>query len=477
MKKNFWLKLSVTMIAILSLVGVVFATQQYSPNQSHQGTLGSWISATSNYNRVWKGTYTDYLYLSGGTEYLYTFTGTPTAARTITFPDASGTVMLTAAGSDLYPATAGAYELGTTTYPWKDLVIGSTAAHNAKFTGTFTGLNTITVPDASGTIQLTPSGLTWPFAGASFTNTLTAAQPGAARTTTLPDASGTVMLSTLASNAPSVANSVWAVSNGLNFENAAATFYTQIASSAATANRTFTLPDASGVPVISTLSTNAPTVANSVWASSNGINIENAAATFATTIASSAATGNRTITLPDATGTVILDSTNPTDGEVFISGMHADTVYAGTSPWSRVISRTAAGDWQLRQTSGNNDNTMYLAFHLGEVLRKTTASKGLKITGFKIAHKVTTQNRGTGTVTLKKVTYSTSANSVTDLPVTGTLSTANGSIYYDAFTVTTPYWMVDADSDFVIDVAVAATTSGCVWDVAGVYVTYTTAPY
>jgi hypothetical protein len=475
MFKNFKIKFLVAFF-VLATVGTAWAVQQYSPNKNHDGTLGSWISATSNYNRVWTGTYTDTLYLSGGTEYLFTFTGTPTAARTITFPNASGTVMLTSSLSDLYPSSAGTYALGTTTYPWKDLWIGSTSAHNAHITGTFTGNNVITIPDASGTVQLTPSGLTWPFAGSSYTNTLTAAQPGATRTTTLPDASGTVMLSTLASNAPSVANSVWASSANLNIENAAGTFATSI-TAVPTANRTITLPDYSGVPVISTLATNVPAVANSVWMTSNGINFENAAGSFATVIASSAVTGNRTVTLPDATGTVILDSTNPTDGEVFISGLHADTLYAGTTPWTRTIARTAAGDWQLRQTSGNSDNTMYLAFHLGEALRKVTASKGLKITGFKVAHKVTTQNRGTGTVTLKKATYSTSANSITDLPVTGTLSTANGSIYYDIFTVTTPYWMVDADSDFVIDIAVGSTTSGCVWDVAGVYVTYTVAPF
>lgn len=188
------------------------------------------------------------------------------------------------------------------------------------------------------------------------------------------------------------------------------------------------------------------------------------------------ATGARVATFPDATGNVVLDSTNPTDGQVFIPAGQADTLYAGTTPWTRVIYRNAAGDWDIRQTSGNSDNTMQMAFHLGPALRKTTASKGLKITGFSVAHKVATQTRGAGTVTLKKVVYSTSANAVTDMPVTGSLGTTSGT-YLDAFTVTTPYWMVDANADFVIDIAVAATTSGCVWDVAGVYVTYTTAPY
>ena len=188
--------------------------------------------------------------------------------------------------------------------------------------------------------------------------------------------------------------------------------------------------------------------------------------------------GNTTVagTL-DVTSTVTFTATK-SDGIAFIPAVEAYTLYAGTTPWTRVLIRAAAGDWGVQQTSGNNDNTMQIAFPIGKALRRTTASKGIKITGFKVAHSITNaQDLGAGTVTLNKTVYSTSANAVTDMPVTGALSVTKNASYLDAFAVTTPYWMVDANSDFVIDIAIAATTATCVWKVYGVYVTYEIATY
>ena len=48
-----------------------------------------------------------------------------------------------------------------------------------------------------------------------FETSITVTDPTADRTVTLADADGTVMLSTLATNAPDIANSIWGISNGL----------------------------------------------------------------------------------------------------------------------------------------------------------------------------------------------------------------------------------------------------------------------
>jgi hypothetical protein len=82
--------------------------------------------------------------------------------------------------------------------------------------------------------------------------TITVADPTADRTVTLADASGTVMLSTLATNAPSAAASVWAVSNRLTFEGATAdNFETEITVTDPTQDNLVTLPNTSGTAVLS----------------------------------------------------------------------------------------------------------------------------------------------------------------------------------------------------------------------------------
>lgn len=113
-----------------------------------------------------------------------------------------------------------------------------------------TAARTITLPNASGTVALNPAAGSWEFEGATanaFETTLTVTDPTADRTVTLPDAGGTVMLSALATNAADAANSVTGGSNGLIFEGATANSYeTTVAPTDATADRTLTLPDATG---------------------------------------------------------------------------------------------------------------------------------------------------------------------------------------------------------------------------------------
>lgn len=81
-----------------------------------------------------------------------------------------------------------------------------------------------------------------------FETSITVTDPTAARTVTLADASGTVVLSTLATNAPGVANSVTAESNKLVFEGATGAdgFQIFITPTDPTADRTVTLPNRTG---------------------------------------------------------------------------------------------------------------------------------------------------------------------------------------------------------------------------------------
>ncbi|MCE5265725.1 MAG: hypothetical protein LLG97_19625 [Deltaproteobacteria bacterium] len=143
-----------------------------------------------------------------------------------------------------------------------------------------------------------------------FETTIAPTDPTADRTITLPDASGTTMLSTLATNAPDAANSVTGASNGLVFEGATAdAFETTITPTDPTADRTVTLADASGTVMLSSLATNAPDAANSVTGASNGLVFEGATAdAFETTVTPTDPTADRTITLPNKSGTVQLAS-------------------------------------------------------------------------------------------------------------------------------------------------------------------------
>ena len=191
----------------------------------------------------------------------------PTADRTVTLPDVSGVPILSSAIPDAAKAVSGADNA---------LVFeGATAdAHET----------TLDVADPTADVIYRLS-------------------VAAAGTYSL-------MSSSLATNAPDIANSVSGASNALVFEGATAdAFETSVTPTDPTADRTVTLADASGTVMLSTLATNAPDAANSVSGASNGLVFEGATANaHETTVTVTDPTADRTVTIPDRTGQVQIAS-------------------------------------------------------------------------------------------------------------------------------------------------------------------------
>jgi hypothetical protein len=118
-----------------------------------------------------------------------------------------------------------------------------------------------------------------------------------------------VMASTLATNAPEIANSVTGGTNQLIFEGATADASECILTATdATADTIYTLPDAAAATyglVTSTLAANGVDIVNAVWGGTNQIIMEGATAdAFETIITPTDATADATITLPDDTGSI-----------------------------------------------------------------------------------------------------------------------------------------------------------------------------
>jgi len=172
---------------------------------------------------------------------------------------------------------------------------------------------TITFPNSSGTVTLNPLGESTEFEGATaneFETTLAVTDPTADRTLTLPDETAAVMVSSLTTNATDAANAVTGASNGLVFEGSGVdNFETTVSATNATADRSVVLPDAGGTLMLSSLATNGADAANAVTGASNGLVFEGATANdFEATITPTDPTADRTVTLPDASGTVALTS-------------------------------------------------------------------------------------------------------------------------------------------------------------------------
>ncbi|MBU4449620.1 MAG: hypothetical protein KKD99_13620 [Proteobacteria bacterium] len=186
---------------------------------------------------------------------------------------------------------------------------------------------TITLPDASGVPILSaavPTAATSVYGAANaivfegatddaHEVTLDVADPTADVTYRLPvAAAGTygLMSSTLATNAPDIANSVWGMTNGLAFGGATGGdgFELQIKPMGdPAADKSVLIPVLTNAAVmISTLTTNDVNVANSVWGVSNGLAFGGATGAdgFETTLTVTDPTSDKAVTIPDRTGQV-----------------------------------------------------------------------------------------------------------------------------------------------------------------------------
>ena len=405
MKKIF------AVFVVLLFCGVCFAGSGPYPNKQFGQDLGK---DGRSYNDLYLS---DQIIFEGNTSDAYetTFDVTePTADRTITFPDSSGTVALTATGAtySFEGATADDYE---TVFS----VIDPTAD------------NTIYFPDASGLAVLS-SGVA-PEAAKSFIGidnglkfegatandyevSLDVADPTADVIYRLPAAAaGTygLMSTTLATNAPNTDNSVTGGSNSLIFEGENENAYeTIITPTDPTADRTITLPDASGSPV---LSTGVPEATNSFWGASNSIVFEGATADeFEISLVPADAAADATVTVPAKTGTIALLTQTVTaktqaDTPVTVSAGDAGQIYDNTGAGGAVVFNlpeastvigksftfcvTAAQNLDVNPADG--DTILGLTNAAGDAIRNATLGGSITLTVLDAANIVATAYQGT----------------------------------------------------------------------------------
>ena len=258
--------------------------------------------------------------------------------------DAANSVWMVSGGLAAEGSTANDYETTVTfTNPTADRTV---TVANGSGTVFLSALAT-NAPDAANSIWGISGGFTAEGSSVDANETsVTFTNPTADRSVVFADGAGTVVLSTLATNAPDAANSVWGASNGLVLEGSTANDYEQTVTTAnVTADRTATLPDASGTVMLSTLTTNAPDAANAVTGASGGLVYEGSAVDdYETTVTATNSTADRTVTLADASGTVMLSSlaTNAPDAANAVTGASNAVVYEGSAADANELSITAS---------------------------------------------------------------------------------------------------------------------------------------
>ena len=107
-----------------------FSATNVMPSKNHAGLIGE-------NSKAWSKAFVDYLYLKGDTAYYFLFSGTPSANRTYTLPDKSGTIAMTSDVSTAAPA------INAVTGASADATIAFTA-YQGTFTSTLTNKDMFT---------------------------------------------------------------------------------------------------------------------------------------------------------------------------------------------------------------------------------------------------------------------------------------------------------------------------------------------
>ena len=294
----------------------------------------------------------------------------PTADRSITFPDATGTLILDAATQTLTNKTL---TTPTITNPiitgavFNDgsVIFEGTTSNDFETTlsvGDPTADRIITLPDTTGTVITTGnvSDLTFVsniiFEGAtadSNETTLAITDPTADRTITLPDASGTVITTGNLSDITSLG-----VVSSIVFEGSTADdFELTLAGGDPTADRTVSFPDAGGVVVVDSATqtlTNktltSPNVSNLIITDGSIVLEGSSPNDFETTLTVTDPTADRTISFPDVTGTVVttgdtgsVTSTMIADGTIVNADINASAAIDKTKISGTAITAADSG--------------------------------------------------------------------------------------------------------------------------------------
>ena len=210
---------------------------------------------------------------------------------------------------------------------------------------------TITFPNSSGTVALASYAESIELEGATaddYEATLYFTDPTADITVTVPTSvTAAVMVSSLTTNAIGAANSVYGSSNGLNFEGSAADGYeTTLSATNPTADRSVVFPNAAGTVMLSTLATNAPDAANSVTGASNALVFEGATANdYEISLSPADAGADVTITVPAVAGVMKLgiDTVLAKAGNYTVATTDSGATIKVTGAYTMTLPAAAAG--------------------------------------------------------------------------------------------------------------------------------------
>lgn len=236
---------------------------------------------------------------------------------------------------------------GTQTFTFPTLTVGPgpfVSSGTTTFSGTFS---------ATGDFALGGDLIFEGSTADDFELTLTVTDPTTPdKTITLPDFTGAVLVSSLATNSPDIANSIWGVSNGLAFGGATGANGFELTlgpQDDPSADIAVSVPNTvASTLLISSLTTNDVDVANSIWGVSNGLAFGGATGAngFELTLSPQADPGaDIAVTVPNTVaGTLLMSSlaTNDKDVSNSVWGESNALVFEGLTADANQISLSPA---------------------------------------------------------------------------------------------------------------------------------------